>query len=589
MIATVKSHLKIGPQELKRMGGAVALSFVVAALTIWVTSDGRNNASIWLADAVMLALLLGLERTKWPIALVFGVAANHLANDLTRGFHLGHLFYGVVNMGQVWLAAAMIRRKPAVDSLLADLDALGRFFFWAGLVAPAVGAFAGAVVSVILYNQDLATSFIRWMTSNALGFLVATPLLKALFDGRLRACWRQSAPNQRLRMAGILAIFIVVVSVTFLQASAPFLFLPVSALVLLAFQLGRIGVKIAVVSAAIIGAVATMHGIGPIALMDGSEFGKAAFYQFYLAALLVTGMVMASIIASREEVVARLGDREKLLRSILDEHRDVMISLDGDGTCTFCGGPSAKLLGLEPDAVIGLRLEQLASKVSRQIARLDPARAGGFGMARTTQFQREGAPDLWLDATLTPLAGGDHLSGVVTIRDITDQRQREVYLSRKAYVDDLTQVWNRAGFDFQFEEALASDAQLSLAIIDVDWFKAVNDTFGQASGDDALIAIARVIGSQVRWGDAVGRIGGDEFAIMFRTGADAALSACERIADAVARLQVRSLDGRRMALSISCGVAGLRPGMDRHDLFAAADAQLYRVKSRGRNGVALAA
>jgi diguanylate cyclase (GGDEF)-like protein len=130
---------------------------------------------------------------------------------------------------------------------------------------------------------------------------------------------------------------------------------------------------------------------------------------------------------------------------------------------------------------------------------------------------------------------------------------------------------------------------LSLALIDLDHFKDINDTFGHGAGDLVLINVAHLLASTVRQDDVVARYGGEEFVIVFR-GASAA-TAWSRTDALRERLRRTPLQVDELSLSVtfSAGVAELSPGRSGEELLRAADAALYRAKRQGRDRVILAA
>jgi diguanylate cyclase (GGDEF)-like protein len=142
------------------------------------------------------------------------------------------------------------------------------------------------------------------------------------------------------------------------------------------------------------------------------------------------------------------------------------------------------------------------------------------------------------------------------MRDITVRKAREVAISKRAETDDLTGVLNRAGFHQRLNLAIeTSEEPFSLALIDVDRFKSINDTYGHPVGDAALIEIVRRMKTGTRKGDVVGRLGGDEFAILFRCEMAKAETICKRITGLVSTDPIHANDNVLLLTSISCGVA----------------------------------
>ncbi len=160
-----------------------------------------------------------------------------------------------------------------------------------------------------------------------------------------------------------------------------------------------------------------------------------------------------------------------------------------------------------------------------------------------------------------------------------------------ALTDDLTQVWNRRGFfeiaKREFRRAQRYGRPLSLFMLDLDYFKLVNDTYGHFVGDQVLARFAHTIASHVREVDIVGRYGGEEFMVLMPEASfDQAVRAAERIRAAIERTRFET-DVGGIWVTASIGVATLRAD-DRtfEDLLRRADAALYVAKEEGRNRVA---
>jgi diguanylate cyclase (GGDEF)-like protein len=152
--------------------------------------------------------------------------------------------------------------------------------------------------------------------------------------------------------------------------------------------------------------------------------------------------------------------------------------------------------------------------------------------------------------------------------------------------DPLTGVGNRTVMNSSLarEVGLAQrqDLPLAVLVIDIDHFKRFNDVHGHAFGDDVLIAVAQSIASTVRRSDLLFRFGGEEFVVLAsHTGDDGAMLLAERIRANIDALG--TIRGRQVNLSVSVGIANLRPTDDPDSLFERADQALYRAKHNGRN------
>ncbi len=266
---------------------------------------------------------------------------------------------------------------------------------------------------------------------------------------------------------------------------------------------------------------------------------------------------------------------------------DVMMSFDPDGVCKWADGPLKQFIAHEPDTVVGLSLVELDPEIAEILLPMFADLAEGNGGVRTIEMPSPHDASMTLEAAVRRLGRADQSMGiVVTLRDISSRKAREVALTRQAETDDLTGVLNRSGFRQQMKFALAEAGEpRSLALVDIDYFKKINDCHGHPVGDAVIVEVARRLTAGVRDSDVVGRLGGDEFAILFRCDIELARAACERIAYAISTKPAAPNGRSGIFVSISCGVAEFHPGQTRDELFDAADKALYSVKRSGRNGV----
>ena len=172
-------------------------------------------------------------------------------------------------------------------------------------------------------------------------------------------------------------------------------------------------------------------------------------------------------------------------------------------------------------------------------------------------------------------------------------------LLRSGFTDVLTGWHNRRYLQVRIKEELArarrDEAHLACLMLDIDHFKAINDTWGHAAGDAVLQELAARIDSQVRASDVAARYGGEEFVILLpATVGSAARQIAERIRKAVSAEPYELPHGETIDVTASIGIAGVTPRRDGNDLktigdslIARADVALYRAKEEGRNRVAV--
>jgi diguanylate cyclase (GGDEF)-like protein len=188
--------------------------------------------------------------------------------------------------------------------------------------------------------------------------------------------------------------------------------------------------------------------------------------------------------------------------------------------------------------------------------------------------------------TRQPLEGGGWLS---IVEDITERRRAEAEIVHLARHDVLTGLANRAEFNEKLEKASKrlkrGGGAVTVMMLDLDEFKAVNDTLGHPAGDQLLVEVGRRLQATIRETDLLARLGGDEFAIIQEGGPDqheGAIALALRSIDAIS--QPFDLDGHEARIGTSIGIA-MAPenGVEPEELLKSADLALYSVKANGRN------
>jgi diguanylate cyclase (GGDEF)-like protein len=184
----------------------------------------------------------------------------------------------------------------------------------------------------------------------------------------------------------------------------------------------------------------------------------------------------------------------------------------------------------------------------------------------------------------------DEIELIARSRGMLMLRAASRELQRMATTDDLTELPNRRQFFVRLSEEIRRaerfpERGLSVAIVDADHFKQVNDTYGHAAGDVVLKAIAATCRAATRSIDAACRIGGEEFAIIMpETNLAAAIAVCERLRRRVHAMEI-PVGEQSLRITVSVGVAEFQIGFDADRLLAEADRLLYRAKEAGRNAV----
>ncbi len=287
---------------------------------------------------------------------------------------------------------------------------------------------------------------------------------------------------------------------------------------------------------------------------------------------------------------ANLSERTAELQTTLDHINQGLLMVKPDRVVAVCNQRAIDLLDLPPDLMARHpRYEEMMAHQSAARG-FDSVEAafpdyGGTALVfdRPHTYERRRPNGMILEIQSTPLQGG----GVVrTFTDVTERRRSESRIRQLAYHDSLTGLLNRHAFRDDLSSLIAARerrGRLAVLYIDLDRFKAVNDTRGHTVGDRLLTEVAARMRAAVREGDIVARMGGDEFAIL-QSGVRQPRAATEIAERLIERISAPyDIDGTPCLIGASIGIALFpKDGRDAEDLLRNADTALYRAKADGR-------
>lgn len=194
---------------------------------------------------------------------------------------------------------------------------------------------------------------------------------------------------------------------------------------------------------------------------------------------------------------------------------------------------------------------------------------------------------VWIDSYVVEYNGRPSILSI--IRDITEQKKYEEELVRLSVTDVLTSLENRRSFyniaDKELSRFKRYQTQFSVAMVDIDHFKEVNDTHGHDIGDMVLKNVSRVLKESLRNLDSVFRFGGEEFIMLLpSTGADQCRIVCERVREKVAQTETTLSNGDTICCTVSIGISScLKEDISIDSIVKRADEALYYSKEEGRN------
>jgi two-component system NtrC family sensor kinase len=325
--------------------------------------------------------------------------------------------------------------------------------------------------------------------------------------------------------------------------------------------------------------------------------GKPRYLLFEAAPIRDSGGALIAAIETMHDLTSlkqteqALRESEQSSRALIERSPDAIIVHRG-GEVVFVNQAAARLFAASgPEAMAGIRIMDLAHPDYREIVR--------ERVTRVEKFQEEQAyvdqKILRLDGTevdvevgSTPVFYGGQWAVQTILRDISERKEIQARTWRQANFDTLTGIPNRMMFFDRLQHALDHAEREkqggALLFIDLDRFKAINDTLGHAAGDALLREVAQRLGRCLRKTDTLARMGGDEFTAIMPGVIDRAAvkNVVERMLQSLA--EPFRLPGGEGRISGSVGIAFYpEDGMETATLIENADMAMYRAKDKGRN------
>jgi diguanylate cyclase (GGDEF)-like protein len=362
--------------------------------------------------------------------------------------------------------------------------------------------------------------------------------------------------------------------------------------------------------------------LAPIVLIGAPGYPEAQYRAAMLtvAVSAIIGLATRRLVASVRHQAGEAHGREQMLAQVHQVVRDLFGSSQARrDVCEAARTVGEASIAILYEPVRGTNLMRATAMVGLEshpveISRLEPsavseAFAAGHRILVTEDVEAHvGSIELWVAGgrpsalVYEPLMRGSEPVGVLVVgwpesvtadgtrtgvvallaheaAAVIERADRMSRLSDMASTDPLTGLPNRRAWDARVEQVLASGQHFTVAMIDFDFFKEYNDTYGHPAGDRLLKETAAIWREQLRTGDLLARLGGEEFGLL--------LLDCDpaRAAEVIERLR-KLIYGER---TCSAGFAARRPGESAEAVMARADGALYEAKSSGRDRVCMSA
>jgi diguanylate cyclase (GGDEF)-like protein/PAS domain S-box-containing protein len=305
---------------------------------------------------------------------------------------------------------------------------------------------------------------------------------------------------------------------------------------------------------------------------------------------------------ARQQAEETLAAERERLRITLASINDAVITTDADTRITYVNAAAEALLATQMPAIVGRRVDEVMHLVDPETSKTATNMVGQSAYhGRVLKREKpcllhrpDGSMCYIMDVISPVLAETGVLTGlVIVLKDATQDVERGRDLEHRALHDPLTGLSNRADFNERlqaiFRRATATDSPAAVIAIDLDRFKAVNDSAGHAAGDAVLCKVADACRSLVRTSDTVARLGGDEFSVILHDcGEERATRIANRILQVLNPVSIE-WGNTSYLVNASLGLAMVTPSMtDAKAWIGAADAACYAAKHQGRARLQLA-
>lgn len=469
-----------------------------------------------------------------------------------------------------------------------------------GMLVSSLGGLLSLHLNGNAATQDMLRVWFIWWIGDTIGVLLALPLILNLSKSRLF-----SNSQQNMQLILWLVVFacceyVIVNLVHDLNKQfmlTAFLILPI--LIWASMLFGIVGGSVVVISLCITAVWLTAQGYGTFYSVDVGE-GLFSLWTFMLT-LVVTMLLISTLLSERNVAAKNSRDNDRKLRAVIDGALDAIVTIDNQGLLVEFNPAAEKMFGYRREDVIGKPMaETIIPPNMRQAHHAGHAQyvltgeQHVFNRRLELNGMRADGSEFPVELTLTGMNEGG--LSVVTgfIRDISEQKKARREIENFAYYDVLTGLPNRRLLVDRYQHAVLlsqrTNTHCALIFIDLDDFKILNDTKGHDVGDLLLIEVAKRIQTNLRAGDTVARLSGDEFVVILE-GLNENVNLAYQQASEVAQKLLEKLNSTyhlRMLefnTSASLGVTIFKDNvLDNFEIHLRhADTAMYQSKAAGRN------
>ncbi len=571
----------------------------LALFSILLTRGSNDIAMFWPANAALVCYALQQRGANAPFLVVGGFLANCLVQALFGDPILVCVGLSFANLAEICLLLAILRRlELGLGSVVELQSAIAAVLVMAA--APCFASMVGAGTLHLAFGAPFGVTMALWWVSDFVCLMIVLlPFLTAdpnAVQGILRRRYTVRCAAESTAVCAVTAVQIRVVD----ALDMPLSMVVIVPMLWVALRLGTFWTSVSASGLAVFLSMMAIAGHWPLIEPVGTMAENVLKLQTILIMSGIPPFVVAALNASRDRAVAMITESERraheksaALEVTLSSMNQGLSMFDAAGKLVIWNWRYAELFGIEPrllqpgTSLVSLLkarrtsdgLERDAEAIVAQ-QKLDLAQ----GSILHTKYRLKNG--LTIATVISPMDGGGWVS---THEDITDREAAAQRVAHAAHHDVLTGLANRAELRSRLADAFSDCASgkgsFSIFVLDLDRFKAINDTFGHGVGDMVLVEVANRLQAIVGPQDIVARLGGDEFAILCRPIGDQREGASAIASRLLLEIGAPFyLEGRCLHIGVSIGIASAPDhGTDGDVLVRNADSALYKVKSNGKN------
>lgn len=416
-----------------RLSWRLAMVLYVAATAslgfLLIRIDPRFEA-IWLTNAGVLAAILVVHPRKRRGLLALAFLTLFLCAFAFDGSVTKALALALVNLSEVAIACRLIELPPGRRVDLTNLRGLAQFLVATMGPAPMVSAAAISVFRLAAGEGKILQRAIEWQLAHALGYCVIVPLALAAYS-------RLVLRGEVLRIDVVETLFygavLLAMSAIVFAQPLPLIYLLVPVLCLSVFRTGLLGASMGALIVAVVAALLTVAGLGPIAAAQDEPSTRVLLLQLFIASCVLTVLPIAIILSERNRLTAILLGSEKRFRELAETAPIAICTINPDRHIVYANRGMARMSGRSIDELQGERLGVRLPEDARHAieAALDESRASGHAAnvpIRIDDYRGEG--ERWFQVRFAPLSGldGDDAGWVCASTDVSQLRLSELRL-----------------------------------------------------------------------------------------------------------------------------------------------------------------